>query len=114
MESHGRAHRGFDHGRAGDDADRPEVYQVMRDAAIRIIREIGVAAGGCNIQFAVSATGERLVMKSNHKFPLIRPGLQGDRVSRRADRDEGRRGCGLRRITFLQALEVEEGTRAKR
>ena len=28
-------------------------YQVMRDAAIRIIREIGVAAGGCNIQFAV-------------------------------------------------------------
>ena len=29
-------------------------YQVMRDAAIRIIREIGVAAGGCNIQFAVN------------------------------------------------------------
>src|SRR5690606_3736998 len=28
-------------------------YQRMRDAAIAIIREIGVAAGGCNIQFAV-------------------------------------------------------------
>jgi carbamoyl-phosphate synthase large subunit len=41
-------------------------YQVMRDAAIRIIREIGVAAGGCNIQFAVSpTTGEQLVIEMN-------------------------------------------------
>ncbi len=41
-------------------------YQVMRDAAIRIIREIGVAAGGCNIQFAVSpASGEQLVIEMN-------------------------------------------------
>jgi carbamoyl-phosphate synthase large subunit len=41
-------------------------YQVMRDAAIRIIREIGVAAGGCNIQFAVSPTnGEQLVIEMN-------------------------------------------------
>ena len=29
-------------------------YQLMRDAAIAVIREVGVAAGGCNIQFAVS------------------------------------------------------------
>src|SRR5829696_6750161 len=41
-------------------------YQTMRDAAIRIIREIGVAAGGCNIQFAVSpTTGEMLVVEMN-------------------------------------------------
>jgi carbamoyl-phosphate synthase large subunit len=41
-------------------------YQTMRDAAIRIIREIGVAAGGCNIQFAVSpTTGEQLVIEMN-------------------------------------------------
>ena len=41
-------------------------YQDMRDAAIRIIREIGVAAGGCNIQFAVNpATGEQLVIEMN-------------------------------------------------
>ncbi|HEY7635227.1 MAG TPA: carbamoyl-phosphate synthase large subunit [Gemmatimonadales bacterium] len=41
-------------------------YQVMRDGAIRIIREIGVAAGGCNIQFAVDpATGEQLVIEMN-------------------------------------------------
>ena len=41
-------------------------YQVMRDASIRIIREIGVAAGGCNIQFAVNpADGEQLVIEMN-------------------------------------------------
>jgi carbamoyl-phosphate synthase large subunit len=41
-------------------------YQVMRDAAIKIIREVGVAAGGCNIQFAVSpTTGEQLVIEMN-------------------------------------------------
>jgi carbamoyl-phosphate synthase large subunit len=41
-------------------------YQTMRDAAIGIIREIGVAAGGCNIQFAVSpTTGEQLVIEMN-------------------------------------------------
>ena len=41
-------------------------YQAMRDAAIKIIREIGVAAGGCNIQFAVDPrTGEQLVIEMN-------------------------------------------------
>ncbi len=41
-------------------------YQRMRDASIAIIREIGVAAGGCNIQFAVDpATGEQLVIEMN-------------------------------------------------
>jgi carbamoyl-phosphate synthase large subunit len=41
-------------------------YQVMRDAAIAIIREIGVSAGGCNIQFAVDPTnGEMLVIEMN-------------------------------------------------
>ena len=41
-------------------------YQEMRDAAIAVIREIGVDAGGCNIQFAVDpATGEMLVIEMN-------------------------------------------------
>jgi carbamoyl-phosphate synthase large subunit len=41
-------------------------YQVMRDAACAIIREIGVAAGGCNIQFAVNPTnGEMVVIEMN-------------------------------------------------
>ncbi len=65
-------------------------YQVMRDAAIAIIREIGVEAGGCNIQFAVSpADGEMLVIEMNPRvsrssalaskatgFPIARMGTK--------------------------------------
>ncbi len=41
-------------------------YQVMRDAAVAVIREVGVAAGGCNIQFAVNPEdGEMLVVEMN-------------------------------------------------
>jgi carbamoyl-phosphate synthase large subunit len=41
-------------------------YQTMRDAAVAIIREIGVDAGGCNIQFAVNPRdGEMLVIEMN-------------------------------------------------
>ncbi len=41
-------------------------YQRMRDSALAIIREVGVAAGGCNIQFAVDpATGTQLVIEMN-------------------------------------------------
>ena len=41
-------------------------YQTMRDAAIAIIREVGVDAGGCNIQFAVNPTdGEMVVIEMN-------------------------------------------------
>ena len=37
-------------------------YQIMRDAAIAIIREIGVETGGSNIQFAVNPSDGRLVV----------------------------------------------------
>src|SRR5256885_7633558 len=64
--------------------------QRMRDAAIAIIREIGVAAGGCNIQFAVHPkTGEMLVIEMNPRvsrswalaskatgFPIARMGTK--------------------------------------
>jgi carbamoyl-phosphate synthase large subunit len=41
-------------------------YQAMRDAAIDIIREIGVETGGSNIQFAVHPdTGEMVVIEMN-------------------------------------------------
>ncbi|HWM84847.1 MAG TPA: carbamoyl-phosphate synthase large subunit [Kofleriaceae bacterium] len=41
-------------------------YQRMRDAAIAVIREIGVDTGGSNIQFAVDpATGEQVVIEMN-------------------------------------------------
>jgi carbamoyl-phosphate synthase large subunit len=65
-------------------------YQRMRDAAIAIIREIGVEAGGCNVQFAVSPkTGDMLVVEMNPRvsrssalaskatgFPIARVGAK--------------------------------------
>jgi carbamoyl-phosphate synthase large subunit len=41
-------------------------YQEMRDDAFAVIRRVGVATGGSNIQFAVSPrTGERIVIEMN-------------------------------------------------
>jgi len=41
-------------------------YQIMRDASIAIMREIGVATGGSNVQFAVNpADGELVVIEMN-------------------------------------------------
>ena len=41
-------------------------YHVLRDASIRIIRAVGVDAGGCNIQFAIHPdTGRVIVIEMN-------------------------------------------------
>jgi carbamoyl-phosphate synthase large subunit len=41
-------------------------YQAMRDAAIAVIREVGVETGGSNIQFAVNpSTGRMVVIEMN-------------------------------------------------
>ncbi|AUS81070.1 carbamoyl phosphate synthase large subunit [Actinoalloteichus sp. AHMU CJ021] len=41
-------------------------YQHMRDVGIAVIREVGVATGGCNIQFAVNPdTGRMVVIEMN-------------------------------------------------
>jgi carbamoyl-phosphate synthase large subunit len=37
-------------------------YQAMRDAAIKVIREIGVETGGSNIQFAINPKNGRMVV----------------------------------------------------
>ena len=37
-------------------------YQTLRDASIRIIRAVGVDAGGCNIQFAIQPTTGRVIV----------------------------------------------------
>ena len=62
-------------------------YQEMRDAAVAIIREIGVDTGGSNIQFAVNPEdGSLIVIEMNPRvsrssalaskatgFPIVRP-----------------------------------------
>jgi carbamoyl-phosphate synthase large subunit len=37
-------------------------YQIMRNASIKVLREIGVETGGSNVQFAVNPTDGRLVI----------------------------------------------------
>ncbi|OGT81440.1 MAG: carbamoyl phosphate synthase large subunit [Gammaproteobacteria bacterium RIFCSPLOWO2_02_FULL_61_13] len=41
-------------------------YQIMRDASIAVLREIGVETGGSNVQFAVNpANGELIIIEMN-------------------------------------------------
>ena len=41
-------------------------YQIMRDASLAVLREIGVETGGSNVQFAVDpATGRMIVIEMN-------------------------------------------------
>ena len=41
-------------------------YQIMRDASIAVLREIGVETGGSNVQFAVDpATGRLVIIEMN-------------------------------------------------
>src|SRR5207245_10934782 len=37
-------------------------YQIMRDASIAVLREIGVDTGGSNVQFAVNQEAGRLLL----------------------------------------------------
>jgi carbamoyl-phosphate synthase large subunit len=44
-------------------------YQTMRDAAIRVLRVIGVETGGSNVQFAVDPrTGRQVLIEMNPRF----------------------------------------------
>ena len=69
-------------------------YQLMRDAAVAIIREIGVETGGSNIQFAVNP--DRRPPGGHRDEPpgvaLVGPRLQGHRLSHRQDRRQAGRG----------------------
>ena len=37
-------------------------YQVMRDASIAVLREIGVDTGGSNVQFAIDPANGRMIV----------------------------------------------------
>jgi carbamoyl-phosphate synthase large subunit len=58
-------------------------YQIMRDASLAVLREIGVETGGSNVQFAIRTrrTG-RMVDHRNESpgFTFLGPGFQGDRL----------------------------------
>src|SRR5262249_39163953 len=44
-------------------------YQIMRDASIKVLREIGVETGGSNVQFAVKpADGRPVIIEMNPRM----------------------------------------------
>ena len=74
-------------------------YQAMRDAAIAVIREIGVETGGSNIQFAVESAqrphgGHR---DESARLALVGAGVEGHRLPDRQDRRQAGRRLHARR-----------------
>jgi hypothetical protein len=70
-------------------------YQVMRNASIAVLREIGVETGGSNVQFAINPKNGRIGGHRNEptRLAILRSRLQGHRFSHRQDR--GQAGGGL-------------------
>ena len=71
----------------------------MRNAAIAVLREIGVDTGGSNVQFAVNPAGwpARRHRDEPARVALLGAGLEGDRLSDRQDRRQARRRLHARR-----------------
>ena len=67
-------------------------YQIMRDAALAVLREIGVETGGSNVQFGVNpADGRMVVIEMNPaRLALLGAGLEGHRLSDRQGRSQAR------------------------
>ena len=66
-------------------------YQIMRDAAIAVLREIGVETGGSNVQFGVNPVdGRMVVIEMNPSVALLRARLQSHRLSDRESRGQAR------------------------
>ena len=68
-------------------------YQIMRNASIAVLREIGVETGGSNVQFAVNpADGRLVVIEMNPRVSRSSAlGVQSHRLSHRQDRGQARR-----------------------
>ena len=57
--------------------------QIMRDASIAVLREIGVDTGGSNVQFAVNPDdGADRYRDEPARVAVFGAGVQGDRASR--------------------------------
>ena len=74
-------------------------YQTMRDAAVAIIREVGVDAGGCNIQFADQSARRRDARDRDEpaRVAVVGARVEGDRLPDRAHRRQARRRLSSRR-----------------
>ncbi len=67
-------------------------FQIMRDASIAVLREIGVETGGSNVQFAVNpADGRLIVIEMNPRVS------RSSALASKADRLPDRQGRGQAR-----------------
>ena len=76
-----------------------EAYQELRDAAIAVIRAVGVETGGSNIQFARERGDRRAARDRDEpaRLALLGPRLEGDRLPDRQGRGQARRRLHARR-----------------
>ena len=68
-------------------------YQIMRNASLAVLREIGVDTGGSNVQFSINpADGRMIVIEMNPRvLALLGAGLKSDRFP---DREGGGQAGG--------------------
>ena len=76
-----------------------EAYQELRDAAIAVIRAVGVETGGSNIQFAREPRDRRDPRDRDEpaRLALVGAGVEGDRLPDREGRRQARRRLHARR-----------------
>jgi carbamoyl-phosphate synthase large subunit len=74
-------------------------YQMMRDASLAVLREIGVETGGSNVQFAVNPKDGRLIIiEMNPRVSRSSAlGVEGDRLPDRQGRGQARGRLHARR-----------------
>ena len=74
-------------------------YQIMRDASIAVLREIGVETGGSNVQFAVNPDDGPAGRHRDEpaRVALLGAGLEGDRLPDRQGRGQARGRLHARR-----------------
>ncbi len=74
-------------------------YQIMRNASIAVLREIGVETGGSNVQFAVNPKDgpPDRYRDEPARVAFVRPGVQGDRFPDRQGRRQAGRWLHARR-----------------
>ncbi len=64
-------------------------YQMLRDASLAIMREIGVETGGSNVQFAINPeNGELAIIEMNRVYPVLPHLLPSNRIPHCQDRSE--------------------------
>jgi carbamoyl-phosphate synthase large subunit len=86
-------------------------YQIMRNASIAVLREIGVDTGGSNVQFAVNPPGRPHDRHRDEpaRVALLGAGLQGHRLPDR----QGRGQAGGRLHAGRAANDITGGARRR-